>query len=178
MQYNFEYENLDSQDLIGAEVLTRWRMFDFLTLNASYSYVSVSKIDGLRISTTSPHAATAGLEYHLNKKNYALTANFTASIMGEKRYDVQDRLTVDGISHDAYFRCTLPTYALCNLSATQTFYDKVKLTLGVENMFNYKPKTLGSGLTAFNVPATAGARGFIQVELKIDQFINMLKKKK
>jgi len=178
MQYNFEYENLASQDLLGAELLARWRMFDFLTLNASYSYVSVSKIDGLRISTTSPHAATAGLEYHLSKKNYALAANFTASIMGEKRYDVQDRLTVDGISHDAYFRCTLPTYALCNLSATQTFYDKVKLTLGVENIFNYKPKTLGSGLTAFNVPATAGARGFVQVELKIDQFINMLKKKK
>lgn len=178
MQYNFEYTNLDSQDLIGCELLGRWKMFDFLTLNASYSYVYVSKMDGLRISTTSPHAATAGLEYNLQKKNYVLLAGFTASVMGKKQYDVQDRLTVDGVSHDAYFRCTLPVYALCNLSVTQTFYDKVKLTLGVDNIFNYKPKTLGSGLTAFNVPATAGARGFVQVEFMLDQFINMLKKKK
>ena len=178
MQYNFEYTNLDSQDLIGCELLGRWKMFDFLTLNASYSYVYVSKMDGLRISTTSPHAATAGLEYNLQKKNYVLLAGFTASVMGKKQYDVQDRLTVDGVSHDAYFRCTLPVFALCNLSVTQTFYDKVKLTLGVDNIFNYKPKTLGSGLTAFNVPATAGARGFVQVEFMLDQFINMLKKKK
>lgn len=178
MQYNFEYTNLDSQDLIGCELLGRWKMFDFLTLNASYSYVYVSKMDGLRISTTSPHAATAGVEYNLKKKNYALLAGFTASIMGQKQYDVQDRLTVDGISHDAYFRCTLPTYALCNLNVTQTFYNKVKLTLGVDNIFNYKPETLGSGLTAFNVPATAGARGFVQVEFMLDQFINLLKKKK
>ena len=178
MQYNFEYTNLDSQDLIGCELLGRWKMFDFLTLNASYSYVYVSKMDGLRISTTSPHAATAGLEYNLQKKNYVLLTGFTASVMGKKQYDVQDRLTVDGVSHDAYFRCTLPVYALCNLSVTQTFYDKVKLTLGVDNIFNYKPKTLGSGLTAFNVPATAGARGFVQVEFMLDQFINMLKKKK
>lgn len=176
MQYNFEYENLASQELVGAELLARWKMLDCLALNTSYSYVYVSKIDGLRISTTSPHAATAGLEYTLNKKNYSLLAGFTASIMGKKQYDVQDRLTVDGVSHDAYFRCILPTYALCNLSVTQTFYNKVKLTLGVDNLFNYKPETLGSGLTAFNVPATAGTRGFVQVEFKIDEFLKLIKR--
>ena len=177
MQYNFEYENLHSQDLIGGDLLARWKIFDFLTLNASYSYVNVSKQDGIRINTTSPHAATGGLEYSFRKKNYTLLAGFTTSIMGKKQYDVQDRLTVDGVSHDAYFRCILPTYALCNLNVTQNFFNKIKLTLGVDNIFNYQPKTLGSGLTAFNVPATAGARGYVQVEFKIDEFINLLKKK-
>lgn len=177
MQYNFEYENLNKQNLIGGEILVRWKMFDRLTLNASYSYVNVSKEDGLRINTTSPHAATGGLEYKYAKKDYSLLVGFTTSIMGEKQYDVQDRLTVDGISHDAYFRCTLPTYAMCNLNVTQNFYNKVKLTLGVENIFNYKPKTLGSGLTAFNIPATAGAKGYVQLEFKIDELIKMFKKK-
>lgn len=175
MQYNFEYENLASQELCGVEFLGRWHITDFLTANASYSYVYVSKMDGLSISTTSPHAATAGLEYRYDRKNYGINANFSTSIMGSKHYDVQDRLTVDGISHDAYFRCTLPTYALCNLSVTQTFYNKVKLTIGVDNLFNYKPKTIGSGLTAFNVPATPGTRSFVQVEVAIDEFIKMLK---
>lgn len=177
MQYNFEYENLASQNLFGAEILARWHITDALVANGSYSYVDVSKTDGLRISTTSPHAATAGLEYHYARRNYALNANFSASVMGQKQYDVQDRLTVDGISRDAYFRCILPAYALCNLSVTQTFRGKVKLTLGVDNMFNYKPKTLGSGLTAFNVPGTPGARGFVQLEVAVDEFIKMIRPK-
>lgn len=178
MQYNFEYMNLSSQNLIGVELLGRWKMFDFLTLNASYSYVNVSDQDGLRINTTSPHAATASLEYKLHKKNYSLLAGFSTSIMGRKQFDVQDRLTVDGVSHEAYFRCDLPAYALCNLNTTQTFYNKVKLTIGVDNVLNYKPETLGSGLTAFNIPATAGARVYMQMEVMIDEFINMFKKKK
>ena len=43
-----------------------------------------------------------------NKKNYRLGATFSASYMGEKKFDVQDRLSVNGESHDAYFRCKLP----------------------------------------------------------------------
>ena len=178
MQYNFEYKNLANQQLIGAELMARWKPIDYLNFNASYSYVYVSKIDGLSISTTSPHAATLGVDYNYSRKNYRLLAGFTASIMGKKRYDVQDKLTIDGVSHDAYFRCTLPTYALCNLSLTQTFWEKVKLTIGVDNLFNYKPKTLGSGLTAFNVPATPGIRGFAQLEFNLAEFFKMAKKKK
>jgi outer membrane receptor for ferrienterochelin and colicin len=178
MQYNFEYMNLSSQNLIGGELLARWKMFDYLTLNASYSYVDVSEQDGLRINTTSPHAATGSLEYSLRKKNYTLLAGFSASVMGRKRFDVQDRLTVDGVSHEAYFRCDLPAYALCNLNVTQTFRHKVKFTVGVDNVFDYRPETLGSGLTAFNVPATAGARGYVQVEFMIGEFINGINKKK
>ena len=58
------------------------------------------------------------------------------------------------------------------------FGIKVKLTLGMDNLFNYIPKTLGSGITMFNVPATAGARGWVQVEFMLDDVINSLKKKK
>ena len=52
------------------------------------------------------------------------------------------------------------------------------MTLGMDNLFNYVPKTLGSGITMFNVPATAGARGWVQVEFMLDDVINSLKKKK
>jgi outer membrane receptor protein involved in Fe transport len=81
---------------------------------------------------------------------------------------VQDRLTVDGISHKAYFRCRLPAYVLCNLNVLQNFGSYLKVYAGVNNLFNYKPKTLGSGLTAFSVPATAGARVYVQMEVKLD----------
>lgn len=178
MQYNFEYTNLSHQNLIGVEALLRWHFLDHFTLNGTYSYVNVSKLDGLQVNTTSPHAATASLDYRFSKNNYRFNAIFSASYMGSKKFDVQDRLNIDGQSHDAYFRCDLPQYVLCNLSVTQTFWNKVKLTLGADNLFNYKPKTLGSGITMFNVPATAGIRGHVQIEVLIDEIINGFRRKK
>lgn len=180
MQYNFEYTNLGQQRLLGLEVLARWSVLDCLTLNGTYSFVDVSKNKGIQVNTTSPHAATASMDYKYMKKNYRLNAVFSASYMGGKKFDVQDRVFVkeENKSYDAYFRCDLPQYVLCNLSVSQTFWNKVKLTLGMDNLFNYVPKTLGSGITMFNVPATAGARGWVQVEFMLDDVINSLKKKK
>ena len=180
MQYNFEYTNLSQQRLLGLEVLARWSVLDCLTLNGTYSFVDVSKNKGIQVNTTSPHAATASMDYNYMKKNYRLNAVFSASYMGGKKFDVQDRVFVkeENKSYDAYFRCDLPQYVLCNLSVSQTFWNKVKLTLGMDNLFNYVPKTLGSGITMFNVPATAGARGWVQVEFMLDDVINSLKKKK
>jgi outer membrane receptor for ferrienterochelin and colicins len=171
MQYNFEYTNLGHQNLLGGELLSHLKLFNGFSFNASYSYVNVSKENDLRINTTSPHAASAGVQYRYGKRNYSLTAGFTASYMGRKQFDVQDRLVIEseGGSREAYFRCDLPAYTLCNITLAQTFGNRIKATLGVENVFNYKPETLGSGLTAFNVPATAGARGYIQLEFKINK---------
>ena len=180
MQYNFEYINLKSQRMLGVEAIMKWRMTDNFMLNATYSYVNVSKQNGIQVNTTSPHAATASIDYTLNRPNYRLKSIFSTSIMGEKKFDVQDRVWVKehNKSYDAYFRCILPTYVLCNLAVAQTFYNKVKLTVGVDNIFNYVPHTLGSGVTMFNVPATCGARGYVQVEFLVEDILKSLKHKK
>lgn len=180
MQYNFEYINLKSQRMLGIEAIMKWRLTDNFMLNATYSYVNVSKQNGIQVNTTSPHAATASIDYTLNRPNYRLKSIFSTSIMGEKKFDVQDRVWVKehNKSYDAYFRCILPTYVLCNLSVVQTFYNKVKLTIGVDNIFNYVPQTLGSGVTMFNVPATCGARGYVQVEFLVEDILKSLKHKK
>ena len=180
MQYNFEYTNLRNQRMLGVEAILKWHFIDGFTLNGTYSYVNVSKQQGIQVNTTSPHAATGSLDYMLNRKNYRLKTIFSASLMGQKQFDVQDRVWVDEHrkSYDAYFRCTLPTYVLCNLALVQTFYNKVKVTLGVDNLFNYVPHTLGSGITMFNVPATCGARGYVQVEFLMDEIVKSLKHKR
>lgn len=180
MQYNFEYINLKSQRMLGVEAIMKWRLTDNFMLNATYSYVNVSKQNGIQVNTTSPHAATASIDYTLNRPNYRLKSIFSTSIMGEKKFDVQDRVWVKehNKSYDAYFRCILPTYVLCNLAVVQTFYNKVKLTVGVDNIFNYVPHTLGSGVTMFNVPATCGARGYVQVEFLVEDILKLLKHKK
>ena len=180
MQYNFEYINLKSQRMLGVEAIMKWRLTDNFMLNATYSYVNVSKQNGIQVNTTSPHAATASIDYTLNRPNYRLKSIFSTSIMGEKKFDVQDRVWVKehNKSYDAYFRCILPTYVLCNLAVVQTFYNKVKLTVGVDNIFNYVPHTLGSGVTMFNVPATCGAKGYVQVEFLVEDILKSLKHKK
>ena len=180
MQYNFEYINLKSQRMLGVEAIMKWRLTDNFMLNATYSYVNVSKQNGIQVNTTSPHAATASIDYTLNRPNYRLKSIFSTSIMGEKKFDVQDRVWIKehNKSYDAYFRCILPTYVLCNLAVVQTFYNKVKLTIGVDNIFNYVPHTLGSGVTMFNVPATCGARGYVQVEFLVEDILKSLKHKK
>ena len=180
MQYNFEYINLKSQRMLGVEAIMKWRLTDNFMLNATYSYVNVSKQNGIQVNTTSPYAATGSLDYTLNRPNYRLKTIFSTSIMGEKKFDVQDRVWVKehNKSYDAYFRCILPTYVLCNLAVVQTFYNKVKLTVGVDNIFNYVPHTLGSGVTMFNVPATCGARGYVQVEFLVEDILKSLKHKK
>lgn len=179
MQYNFEYTNLRNQRMLGIEAILKWHFAKGFTLNGTYSYVNVSKQQGIQVNTTSPHAATGSLDYTLNQKNYRLKSILSASLMGQKQFDVQDRVWVDEHhkSYDAYFRCTLPTYVLCNLAVVQTFCNKVKVTLGVDNLFNYVPHTLGSGITMFNVPATCGTRGYIQVEFLVDDIIKTLKHK-
>lgn len=180
MQYNFEYTNLNNQRLLGVETILKWHINDQFTLTGTYSYVNVSKLKGIQVNTSSPHAATASLDYLLNKKNYQLKTILSASLMGEKNFDVQDRVWVQELNknHDAYFRCMLPTYVLCNLSFVQTLYNKVKITIGVDNLLNYVPKTLGSGVTLFNVPATCGARGYLQVEMLIDDIVKSIKRRR
>ena len=177
MQYNFEYTNLSSQRLLGVEALLRWHFLDRFTLNGTYSYVDVSSLDGIRVSSTSPHAATGSIDYRVSLRNYRFGVTFSASFMGAKKFDVQDRLTIDGASRNAYFRCELPAYAICNVSVSQTFFNKFKLTAGVDNVFNYVPETLGSGVTVFNVPASPGARFHIQAEVLFDEVVRALKRK-
>ena len=175
MQYNFEYMNLSEQKLLGVESIAKWHIVSPLTLSATYSFVNISKLDGVQVSSTSPHAATASLDYRFRREKYRLGVTLSASFMGSKRFDIQDRLTVDGVSREAYFRTDLPSYAICNLSVSQTFFNFWKLSVGVDNIFDYVPETLGSGVTMFNVPATPGARGHVQVELLVDGIVRMAK---
>lgn len=171
MQYNFEYTNLNYQRLLGCDFMARLMISDNWSSNMTFSYVDISRENGRHINEASPLAATGGIRYGFHHKDYTLTAELTSSVNGRKKFDVQDRLTVNGVSHEAYFRCVLPAYALCNLTVSQTFHNKIKLMAGVDNLFNYKPKTIGSGLTAFNIPATPGARCWIQLDFNIDNMI-------
>lgn len=169
MQYNFEFANLRRQTLCGLEAIVRWKPCREVSLGATYSYVHARKCDGRQLCTSAPHAATATADYTTGRGQWRMKAALTATISGAIDYDVQDRIYIDGqgANRDAWFRVHLPAYAMLNLSLAQTFRQRYRLTLGIDNIANYKPRTLGSGLTMFNVPATAGARAYAQIEITI-----------
>lgn len=177
MQYNFEYMNLEHQTLYGLEFLGRYHFLENYLLTASYSYVHVSDLRGVKVNTTSPHSANIGCSYRYRSKKYSLDLSFSASIMGDKTFHVQDRLVQENYkwSRNAYFECSLPAYALCNINLNQTFFNKYKLSIGVDNLFNYTPETLGSGVTMFNIPATPGRRFHVQLEVNIDDITQFFK---
>lgn len=175
MQYNFEYTNLRNQRLLGAEAMLRWKATPELCLNVTYSYVNVSKTEGLQLNSTSPHSVTGSLEWRRRWEGrrlpLGLTATLSGALTGTKRFDVQDRLTVSGASGSrvAYFRCRLPAYCLGNFNAQVSLGRHVGVGVGVENFANYRPRTLGSGVTLFNVPATPGARFHAQITVNFNK---------
>ena len=171
MQYNFQYENLNRQDIIGADVVAQWRIADGIRVDASYTHAHVSPYHGLELSTTAKNSASASATAKRSVGKHDLTAVLTTAIMGRREYDVQDRLRINerNGSTTAYFSCRLPAYAIANLSLTDEFGGWLRVQVGVENLTNYKPEILGAGLTMFNVPATPGRRLNAQIEISLQR---------
>ncbi len=171
-QYNFEYRNLSKNAILGTEIVGRVKLSDPLSISLSYSYVHVDKVEGIQINTSSPHTGNIRFEYQYKKEDYKLKANLSLAITGKKEFSVQDKIVLKGKTYDAFFEVETPTYVMCNLSINQKFKNRTELTTGIDNLFNYKPKTLGAGVTMFNVPATSGLRFFVQMNFTLDKFFN------
>ncbi len=165
-QYNFEYQNLNKSNIRGFDVLGKGKINNSFGINWSYSYVNVSKTNGVQLNTASPHNANIQLEYSFKRQNYNLKASLSTNLIGAKKFNVQDKLMINSKPTDAYFEVDLPTYSMTNLVVNQTFYNHYKLTLGADNIFNYKPSLLGAAVSMFNIPATPGRRVFVQFEYK------------
>lgn len=165
MQYNFEYVNLPSQNIYGADLMLKYVPFPGFAINASYSYVKVGEYGNLNFNQFSPHTAVLGLNYKIMWKYGQTEFSVSGSFTGKKFFDVQDRLVMNGYARDAYFRTVLPAYMLADFVAGHTFDEKYKISLGINNLSNYVPETLGSGITMFNVPSTPGRRAFVKCEI-------------
>ena len=62
-----------------------------------------------------------------------------------------------------YHRCKIPAYTLWKLSGSLMFCDRYKLTLALDNLFNYKPKYY-----YLNAPLTDGANFMIGLSINLD----------
>ena len=149
------YRNIGKAVVSGVDANLLVRCPYGFGVRLSYSYVhDKQKSDGVNISQTRPHSATFRLDYSLQRKRYALNAVLSGRLLGH--------LNMNSLVSDAtettpavYEKISYPAYTMWKLVVTQQVMDACTLTLGVDNLFNYRPEqysfnsTLSSGTTFF-----------------------------
>lgn len=107
-----------------------------------------------------PHSLTARLDWEHRFSNLysffiGLNGRFLSSVENSEFKDLYN-------PDEGTVRVNYPAYTIWKLSVTQTFYGKIKLTLALDNIFNYRPKYY-----YLNAPLTDGINLQAGITLKI-----------
>lgn len=151
----YNYLNINVFKAFNAEVLLKWRIINNLQFKSGYVFTKVFEDDNtIKLSTVSPHACTAQLEYTFSKGFYEVTANISGKITGSKEYYEPE--------NQNYYLVKLPTYSLWNFNIYQQFGKYVFVNTGVKNILDYK-----APIVNFNTSTTVGRRVYVSLGIKI-----------
>lgn len=154
----YTYQNFDNAEVYTIEGMLKWNFLQNFMIKSGYIYNKAKKSkDGVDLSTMSPMALTAQLQYKFSKQNYRLTANISGKITGKK--DIVSKDSDEKSPHyEEYYKVKYPTYSIWNLNVNQHFGRHFKLKLGLKNMFNYK-----APIVSFNSTNSPGRRFYIAI---------------
>ena len=135
----YHYCNISKNHLMGVEAMAKVRVCRYADIHGQYNYLYVSKSDGYKISSTSPHSGTIRLECNSHVEGWETVLNICGNIKGKKDYSVSDSFTDEatGESIAAYYDAHVDAYALWDISITQYIKSHARLTLGATNLFDY-----------------------------------------
>ena len=151
------YINVGKSHLAGAEAMCKVRVMRNLYLHGTYNYLYVSKNeDGTRLSASSPHSGTVRAEFKTRSKNFPTTINLIGNIMGSKDFDVMDNVTVNGEEKESFYKAHVDAYSMWNATVSQNIYKYVRLTLGVNNIFDFTADRV-----TFNSTTSPGRKFFV-----------------
>ena len=169
-QLYLPYMNLDTYSVYGIDVSARGR-WDVFTAKIGYAFTKEQlpkSSDGSSVNNqyipARPHSLNweVGLEKAFTD-NYALNVTFSghlhAAVNNEEYRDYYD--VSQGTAKIHY-----PAYTLCKLMVVQHLWNKVRVSLTLDNLFNYKPDYY-----YFNAPATDGIN--VMVGVGISLFSNL-----
>lgn len=157
-QKELHYVNVGKSHLAGAEAMVKMRLNKNFYLHGTYNYLYTSKDEGgVRLSSSSPHSGTVRLEYKTLSKKYQTIVNLTGSIMGDKDFDVLGEYEKeDGTKVESYYKAHLNAYSLWDLSISQYIARRVRITLGINNLFDFTADRV-----TFNTSTTPGRKFFV-----------------
>lgn len=144
-QLYLDYINLDNFHSLGAELTAQAAWNCGLSAKLSYALIYEHILhdrDGKEANNqylpARPHSLTARIDWHrtLSKKytfDAGLSGRFLSAVSDCEYKDYYDL-------SQGTVKVEYPAYTIWKLSVTQTFIGKIKLTLALDNLFNYKPK--------------------------------------
>ena len=144
-QLYLNYENLADYNSCGVEITAQAAWINGISAKLSYAFIyernSSNKADKESISQfmpARPHSFNARVAWEkVFLENYSmcidLNGRFLSTVSNKEYRDYYD-LTKGTIN------VRYPSYTLWKLSVSQKFFRKVKLTISLDNLFNYRPK--------------------------------------
>lgn len=129
------YTNAEESQLSGVDIHTDWQLPLGFSLKAAYAYVyDIQLQNGVNVSSARPHSASMRLEYRYRWKNHGFSARLSGRYLSAMNVNVFDdaKKMWYGLRYEPYF--------LLNFGVSMQFPYGVKLSVGVDNMLNYKPR--------------------------------------
>lgn len=163
------YLNLDNYSVIGGEATAQARWPDGITARLSYAYTdehlpkdkNSNSVNNQYIPARK-HSLTGHVDWDRQfSRNYGLNigldARFLSAVDNLEFVDYYD--ISKGVNTIHY-----PAYALCKLSLVQRLGKAVKLSVALDNLFNYKPEYY-----YLNCPLTDGANLMVGLSVDVDK---------
>ncbi len=144
-QLYLDYVNLRHYTVAGCEAALKARWTNGLSASLTYAYTAerlAEDRDGNTINNqyipARPHSLTARADWDRTfAEGYALTVSLNGRVLsGVSNVEYRDYYDIAA----GTVRVDYPAYTLWRLAVSQTLSRYVKISLTVDNLFNYKPK--------------------------------------
>lgn len=167
-QLYLDYVNLDGYSVLGGEAAVQAAWSCGLSAKVAYSFTherTARDKDGKRANNqympARPHSLTARAGW---TREFSDAYTFSAGVNGRVLSGVDNEEYRDYYDISAgTVKVHYPAYTIWKLSCTQTFFGRVKLTLALDNVFNYRPKHY-----YLNSPLTDGINFQAGVSIDLD----------
>lgn len=156
------YINVNHAIIYGADVSVMAKLPYGFGIRFAYAYVNDSQMeDGINVSDTRPHSLTARFSYDLNRKNWGLNVTLNGKFQGPLTMATLDDTNPENlIFNEVHY----PAYTIWRLVINQRFCQAYNLTIGLDNLFNYKPETY-----TYNTTLSSGISPFVSVSIDIEK---------
>lgn len=161
-QKELHYVNMSTAMLAGANINTRFNPIENLYIYATANYMYPDKNNTIRLTTNSTWTGNARMEYKIKYANQQSVLNLMARYVGEKKFHVADEIKYQNKLQKAYYMVKIPQYTVLDLTLTQYIGNKLRATIGVDNLLDYK-----AGIISFNSYVSPGRKVFIALNFTL-----------
>lgn len=153
------YRNADKQIIKGIEVNATVSPLKNFRLQAGYTFTDDGyKEGGKNFSPTRPHTATLRINYTVFSGNYRTFIGINGKFLSQVEVYVQEEENV-------YYKIDYPGYSIWRLHISEQYKDKITLSAGINNMFDYT-----APVNSFYAPVSPGRTYFVNLSINVDSF--------